>query len=203
MEMLRRALWDVFADGARIVADDGTVATTRTLDAGHLTLPTGRIVASDPLLDPWNEPFSIRVRPGTYSVLLAVVSGEPALVMVSFDDGPPVSWQLTDPPAFSVDSATGCLMDYKVCRFLRRKAEADKYERYSRRFGDALGETDGLWANYCIDAKSGANVVLFRTWGGDGSFQSYWGYTAGGSVACLVTDMYLDLDTVVRVEPPA
>jgi hypothetical protein len=86
-----------------------------------------------------------------------------------------------------------------VCQYLRKKAEADKYERYCRRFRDALDEADGLWANCCIDPASDANVVLFRTWGGDGHPRSYFGYAAGGSVVCLVTDMYLEFDSVVEV----
>jgi hypothetical protein len=190
----------VFADGAKVVrSDDLMVDTAHTLDAGYLALPTGRIVVSDPFLDPWSEPFSARVPPGSYPVLLSVIRGNTALVMVSFRNDPPVSWQPADPPAFGVDSATGCLMDQKVCRFLRKKAEVDKYERYCRGFRDALDETDGLWADCCIDPASGANVVLFRTWGGDGHFRSYFGYAAGGAVACLVTDMYLEFDGVVEV----
>jgi hypothetical protein len=190
----------VFVDGAQVVrTDDQTVDTARTLYAGYLTLPTGRIVASDPFLDPWNEPFSARVPPGSYPVLLSMIRGDIALVMVAFGDNPPVTWQSAEPPAFGVDSAAGCLMDQRVCRFLRKKAQADKYERYYRRFRDALDETDEAWANCCIDPTSGANVVLFRTWGGDGCFRSYFGYTASGALACLVTDMYLEFDGVVEV----
>ncbi len=123
MQLPGPALWDVFADGARVVrSDDGTVETARTLEMGNLTLPTGRIVVSDPFLNPWIDPFSVRVSPDTYPVLLSVIRGDAALVMVAFGNGPPISWQPADPPAFSVDSATGCLMDQKVCRFLRPKS---------------------------------------------------------------------------------
>jgi Protein of unknown function (DUF4241) len=198
------ALWQVFADGAQVVRDDdGTVETAHTLDIGHLTLPTGRIVLSDPFLDPWNEPLSVRVTPGSYPVLLSVIRGDAALVMIAFGNGPPASWRQTEPPTFGVDSGTGVLMDHKVCRFLRRKAEANRYERYSRAFHDALEEADGLSANCCIDRRSGANVILFRTWGGDGHFPSYYGFGADGSVTCLVTDMYLAFDGVVAVKTDA
>jgi hypothetical protein len=202
VELPGPSLWDIFADGARIATIDGTTIA-RTLDLGYLTLPTGRIVASDPFLDPWNEPFSVGVPRGAYLVLLALVWGEVAAVMVYFGDGPPVSWRPADPPAFAVDSATGCLMDHKVCRFLRRRADEDKYERYARRFREAIDETNGLGANYCVDPDSGANIILFRTWGGDGHFPSYFGYSADGSVVCLVTDMYLSLESVVGVEASA
>ena len=201
MKLPSPALWQVFADGAEVVRnDDGTIESSRTLDIGHLTLPTGRIVVSDPFLDPWNEPFSVHVPPGSYPVLLSVIRGDAALVMIAFGDGPPVSWRPTDPSTFGVDSGTGVLMDQKVSRFLRRKAEAARYERYSQRFRDALDEEDGLSANCCIERRTGANVVLFRTWGGDGTFPSYFGFAADGSVACLVTDMYLAFDCVTEVK---
>ena len=183
----------------QIVRNDDVTEDAHTLEVGGLTLPTGRIVLSDPFLDPWNEAFSVLVPPDTYSVFLSVIRGDAALVMVAFGEGPPVSWQPANPPTFGVDSATGCLMDQKVSRFLRRRAKEHKYERYYSRFRDALDETDGLWADCCIDRASGANVVLFRTWGGDGHFPSYFGYTADGIVSCLVIDMYLAFDSVVEV----
>jgi hypothetical protein len=202
VELPGPSLWDIFADGARVATNDGTTIA-HTLDLGYLTLPTGRIVASDPFLDPWNEPFSVGVPRGAYLVLLALVWGDVAAVMVYLGDGTPVSWRPADPPAFAVDSATGCLMDHKVCRFLHRRADEDKYGRYTQRFRQALDETNGLGANYCVDPESGANIILFHTWGGDGNFPSYFGYSAEGSLVCLVTDMYLSLESVVGVQASA
>lgn len=197
MELPGNALWDAFTDGHRFQTDDGEFVTTRIMDAGALVLPTGRIVVSDPILDPFNKPFSVAVAPDNYPVLLSLIKDDVALVMVNFAEGPPVRWQRTKPENFGVDSVTGCLMDHKVSRFLRRKAVEDKYDRYSRRFQDALQENEGLWGNYCVDRSTGANVVLFRTWGGDGTFPSFFGYNAGGEVVCLVTDMFLCFDIVV------
>jgi hypothetical protein len=197
MELPSNALWDAFTDGHRFQTDDGESVTTRVADAGALVLPTGRIVVSDPILDPFNKPFSVAVAPDTYPVLLSLINDDVALVMINFAEGPPVRWQRAKPEVFSVDSATGCLMDHKVSRFLHRKAEDDKYDRYSRRFQDALEEKGGLWGSCCVDRSIGANVVLFRTWGGDGTFPSFFGYNASGEVVCLVTDMFLCFDNVV------
>jgi hypothetical protein len=149
------------------------------------------------------EPFSVRVPTGNYPVLLAVIRDDVGAVIVSFGEGPPVSWRAARPDCFGVDSATGCLMDHKVGRFLRRKADDDKYERYFQRFRDALDESDGLSANYVIGADSGANVVLFHTWGGDCFPRSYFGWSEDGAASCLVVDMCLGYDFVVRVEPPS
>lgn len=197
MELPCNALWDAFSDGHRFQTDDGECVATRIADAGALVLPTGRIIISDPILDPFNKPLSVVVPADNYPVLLSLIKDDVALVMVSFSKGPPVRWKPTKPETFGVDSGTGCLMDHKVSRFLRRKAEDNKYERYSRRFQDALEENEGLWGSHCVDIASGANVVLFRTWGGDGVFPSFFGYSAIGEVTCLVIDMYLCFDHVV------
>jgi hypothetical protein len=197
MKLPSTALWHAFTDGHRFQTDDGEFVATRLADAGALVLPTGRIVASDPILDPFSKPFTIAVPAGTYPVLLSLIKDDVALLMVNFAKGSPVRWQATNPENFGVDSATGCLMDQKVCRFLRRKAENDKYHRYVRRFQDAMEENEGLWGSYCVDCDSGANVVLFRTWGGDGLFPSFFGYNADGEVVCLVTDMFLCFDRVL------
>jgi hypothetical protein len=197
MKLPSNALWEAFIDGHRFQTDDGEFATTCIADAGTLVLPTGRIVVSDPIIDPFNKPFSVAVAPDAYPVLLSIINDDVALVMVNFAEGPPVRWLPAKPKSFRVDSATGCLMDHTVCRLLNRKVENDKYEKYSQRFQGALEENEGLWGSYCIDSKSGANVVLFRTWGGDGTFPSFFGYNAADEVVCLITDMFLSSDHVV------
>jgi hypothetical protein len=197
MELPSNALWDAFTDGHRFETDDGGSVITRIVDAGGLVVPTGRIVVSDPILDPFNKPFSVAVPADTYPVLLSLIKDDVALVMVNFAKGPPVHWKPAKPETFGVDSATACLMDHKVCRFLRRKAENDKYDNFIQRFQDAIEQNEGLWGNYCVDTESGANVILFRTWGGDGVFPSFFGYNAEGEVTCLVTDMFLCSDHVL------
>lgn len=195
------ALWHAFADGHRFVTKHGEVLTTRIEDAGPLVLPTGSIVAGDPILDPWNKPFTVKVPPDSYPVLVSLIRDEVALVMVHFAEGSPVRWQASRPRSFIVDSATGCLMDERVCRLLRRKAESGAYEKFVRRFDNALAENNGLWGKYCLDPDSGANVFLFRTWGGDGSFPSFFGYDSNGNVICLVIDMFLHLNLVTGSVP--
>jgi hypothetical protein len=197
MDLPNMALWHAFAEGHRFLTKDGEAKVTRIADAGALALPTGRIVVSDPILDPFNKPFTVSVPPGRYPVLLSLVDEEVALVMVNFAEGSPSRWEATIPETFIVDSATGCLMDQKVCRFLRRKAENDKYDKYIRRFHDVIDENDGFCANYCLHSESGANVILFPTHGGDGVFPSFFGYNSTGQIVCLVTDMFLCFDHVL------
>jgi hypothetical protein len=180
-------LWLAFRDGHKFELDGGDrFITMRPADAGSLILPSGRIVASDPILNAWNPPFKTSIAPGTYPVHIALGNEDVAFVMVLFDDGPPTRWRKAKPPYFSVDSATGCLMDFRVARFLRQKAEAGKYDRYTHIFDNALVET-GLWAN--VPIGSSANVVLFHTWGGDGSFSVNFGLDDDDAPICLVIDM--------------
>jgi len=191
MNLPSATIWQAFAEGLQFVTKQGERVTTRIVDAGALVLPTGRVVASDPILDPFQKPFTVAVPPGTYPVLLSLIQGDVGLVMVHFAEGTPVRWQAARPDRFAVDSTTGCLMDHKICRFLRRKAECGTYEKYVRRFENAVAENDGLWGSDCLDSESGANVILFRTWGGDGVFPTYLGFDAQGQVVCLVIDMFL------------
>src|SRR5688572_18746134 len=96
------ALWKAFADGQRFITKHGEFLTTRIEDAGALVLPTGWLVAADPILDPWNKPFTVAVPPGSYPVLLSLIKDEVALVMVHFAEGTPVRWQASRPRTFSV-----------------------------------------------------------------------------------------------------
>jgi hypothetical protein len=60
-----------------------------------------------------------------------------------------------------------------------------------------MEENEVLWGNRCVDSESGANVVMFRTWGGDGVFPSFVGHNADGEVVCLITDMFLGFGHVL------
>jgi len=186
------ALWDAFTDGHQFVleGEERGPLVMRTEEVGVLVLPSGRVVTCDPLLDPWRPPFSFRARPGRYPVFAAVTRDDNALILVRFRSRAPVRWETARPDCFGVDSATGCLMDYRVARFLLRRARANKYDRYWRLFND---HKEGRLRSdsVCQDESSGANVILFHTFGGDGTFPFY-GYDARDRLVCLVTDMLLD-----------
>jgi Protein of unknown function (DUF4241) len=201
MDLPDPALWLAFRDGQRFHDRCGNPVEMHTIDGGTLVLPSGRIVASDPLLNPWCEPFSTRVRPGRYPVFCALARRDVAVVMVLFRDGPPVRWRRARPESFGVDSATGCLMDYRVARFLRRQATAGRYQPFWDRFRDTLG--DGLCTDdVCLGRSSGANVLLFHTWGGDCHPASFFGSDARGKVVCLVTDTFLRFHVEETVPDP-
>lgn len=96
-----------FQDGAKFrFGGSDTVVTMSSTDAGSILLPTGRIVAADPLLDPWQQPFTVHVPPGFYPVHFALAGGEVAVAMLLFNEGEPVVWKRAKPRYVSVDSAT-------------------------------------------------------------------------------------------------
>jgi len=90
---------------------------------------------------------------------------------------------------YDVDSGRGCFLDLELARFLLRKAEHGRLERYQRRIESQLDERS--WANVILDESSGANVVAFTTGGGDGKYPSFLGYDNKDCLVCLVTDFGL------------
>jgi hypothetical protein len=60
--------------------DPGTDAVVDVCDAGRLHLPTGRLVACEPLwlagLDPFEAAFSVTVPPGRYPVMVCLARFE-------------------------------------------------------------------------------------------------------------------------------
>lgn len=191
MELPSDALWQAFQDGHQFATNRGSTEM-RCREAGSLVLPTGRLVICDPQFDLVQDPFSFRVEPGEYPVFFSLIGEfEIALQMVLFGDRQPTQWTRTKPGHFSVDSATAAIMDAKLARMLVRAAEKGSFDRHWQRVMNEMEENNGLWANVCLHEKTGANLVAFRTMGGDGSFHSYLGHLPDGTLVCLVTDFFL------------
>ena len=58
-----------FVNGASLLTSSEPV-TVRTIEIGYLNLPSGRVVATGPFSHPEREPFTARVAPGSYPVVL-------------------------------------------------------------------------------------------------------------------------------------
>jgi len=178
-------------------------------DGGDLVLPTGQIVACDPIVCPETQPFTVRASPGSYPVLLSIAHIETdqrvAAAMVRFSDRQPVRWDMALLPdedvneldsdaifGYDVDSGEGCFMDVRAARVLVRKRSRDN--DFFSRLMDEMRETyvpTWSWLNKVLDAGTGANLVTFSTGCGDGRYASYFGYTAKGKLVCLVTDFFV------------
>ncbi|WP_085833640.1 DUF4241 domain-containing protein [Clostridium merdae] len=184
--------------------DVKTWITTQSL--GELFLPTGKIVANDPLCLYETAPFEKAVAPGKYPVTLYLLHyGDDTRVAYSeirFSNATPVSFEtatrvgddiatLAEDEFFGygVDSGTGGFTDYETCM------EYDKMLRESEKY--TWAEMDALLAESYVDTYSTANICLpeseknviaFSSGYGDGVYPSFWGLDQNNQPCRLITD---------------
>jgi len=189
-----------FEDGGRAVSSFGDVRFYRQ-PLGELYLPSGRIAACDPFVDPEVAPFARAVPSGRYPVDLAVARFDDgdervAAARLRFGVGEPARWEPAvtgrggrDDGGYGVDSARGCLASTEALTVhAGRLAEGDEH---TERIGEAMARSyrhTREWANVVLDEESGLNIIVFSTGMGDGFYDSFWGLDPAGRPACLVTD---------------
>src|SRR4028119_676519 len=59
-------------------------------------------------------------------------------------------------------------------------------------------DPDTYTFNLTLDPDTGANAIAFGSGDGDGSYASYWGFTADDELACLVTDFGVLLEYITQ-----
>jgi len=179
--------------------------TIELIEIGHIFLPSGQMVACDPLTLWQANPFVQTVTVGRYPVTLSVARypnqthKRVAMAKVTFRDHPALSWEMAVTASqdiaqlemgefygYGVDSGTGSFLDAQALELLRAKGET-----YHEMMIDELQKTDFLWANLTLEMESGINVVAFSSGYGDGAYPSSWGYDSNGEVVCLITDFGL------------
>lgn len=173
--------------------------------AGDLSLPSGRIVACDPLVSGLRDPFVQTVRPGRYAVDLALArrpaQGERvALARVRFTKRQPTVWVMAlrkgEKEAalgagrifgYSAESGTGSFMDVET---------AVDHNLTARDDIDAILEEltanyrpQRYWLDYPVARRH--NVVMFSAGNGAGIYASYFGIDETGDVCVLVTDFQI------------
>jgi hypothetical protein len=164
------------------------------LTIGELELPTGEIVACDPLITGLSRPaFSRKVKPGRYPVTLLQAQGCIAAAVLRFGSGSPTRWELATfvpdrPPVyksefleFIVDDAVASFMDKSVLTLMSDQEELDEY----------LADVACTIDRFCIDSPiegNPINVVMFDTGYGDGAYRSFWGLDATGEPLLLMAD---------------
>lgn len=161
---------------------------------GELELPTGEIVACDPLITGLGRPaFSRKVKPGRYPVILLEAQGRIAAAVVRFGPSLPLHWELATfaldrPPAYEpdlfeliVDDAVASFMDKSILTLMSDPQELDDY----------LAHLACTIDRFCIDSPiegNPINVAVFDTGFGDGGYRSFWGLDATGEPVLLMTD---------------
>jgi uncharacterized protein DUF4241 len=206
----------LLTEGARY-SDERVEYVIERHPAGEVHLPTGQVVACDPLVfADGAAPFMVTVRAGTYPlyVWVAVLYRDSveeqrrvAALQLVVSDGTPARYQMAttagqDLPelgedsyfGFPVDAGTATLADLTAVRAL---AEWD-YERLDDAYIPAqspLAPVPGGIYTAVTDEVTGTNVTVVASGWGDGLYPTFIGYASSGEVASFTTDfMVIPLD---------
>jgi hypothetical protein len=189
----------VFTPGTRFAREDGGPLEISTRVVGELKVPTGWIVASDPLTTDFQlegGAFSRQTPTGVFPVEVALAHFQPdsqevvcARVRFGPADARAVRWEVAfcpgEPPGsglpgYGVDTGTGCFFDEAACAVVD-EATTEAWLAALRK------NTRGGWTWHIAEVGK-ANVIMFTSGGGDGIYTSYWGLDAEDRIVELVTD---------------
>lgn len=175
-------------------------------ELGELNLPTGKIVACDPLVAPETPPFSGQVKGGKYPVTLYIHCIDDdkrvGFAKLSFSEKLPSRFELAVSEGqnleeldkgefygYGVDSGTGGFMDEKTAASLAELM--DRSEDYCVPGLDEMLEDSYVYtystANYTLPGTE-LNLAAFSSGFGDGAYPTYWGLDDEDNVCCLITD---------------
>ena len=197
--MIPTYLSQLLTDGAVLDSDFGH-ARLECRGIGTLKLPTGRIVACDPAVEPDLPPFAVSVAPGTWpvGVSIAHLPGDDQRISAAWirlSDATPDQWEYAqregrperEAPAYGVDSAIGAFVSAEGAITLAAHLDDDSLDDLAEKM-EAHYEPTREWAVVPVPGTDGLELAAFSSGLGDGSYVSYWGYGAGGEIVCLLTD---------------
>lgn len=155
-------------------------------EVGKLRLPSGRLVACDPMVGDGTRPFAERLEPGTYAVEVAQLRSPgsviPLGIRLRVRAGEVTRWDAMQTKPFPVDSATACFIDAVAMKPLFAMQDLrDPMPVYER----IWASTDG---RLVLDAASGANIVTVRSGFGDGFYAAWAGRDASGALLSIAVD---------------
>lgn len=205
----------LFAPGARHDFSRfraGCVVTVRIEQAATLRLPSGRLTAGQPWVSfpdgAERYAFVQRVAPGDYPVELIMADfndpGNPqgnvsfcavAAARVAVRGEPAASWRMAlQPGQDDADLAPDAFFGYPVDGGMGSFGSPEARDALARdpdteAIMDAAEDViDADDVGIYVDEATGDNIVMFRSGDGDGHYGTWVGYTAGGEIACFVTD---------------
>lgn len=199
-------------------ADFEDLKTNQNYDrffAGNLSLPTGKIVCTDPLYRELGLPQLWTVLPGNYPVYLYIglkndFAGRVAYAELSLKDEIPVHWELSliDETGlieviigmFPVECGLGCFCDEQtwkkyndeIAAFYKTNPEGNYYldilENHFKE-NEAIPQSSrgGDWINYTpVNCEN--NIIMFGSGWGDGIYPRYVGFNEKGEPVKLIAD---------------
>ncbi|MDQ8023147.1 MAG: DUF4241 domain-containing protein [Moraxellaceae bacterium] len=178
----------------------------RSQAVGELYLPSGRLVACDPLVS-CGDAFAARVPAGRFPLQLAIArNGDDervALAKIVFAEGPIASWELAVTPAqdvstlkpgeffgYGVDSGTGGFMDADALTAFEAERERGG-EKFDQQLFDALDKTYRHTWSWHLHQTTGGTVAMFSSGYGDGAYPTYRGYDKAGKLVAVITDFMI------------
>jgi hypothetical protein len=198
---------DLALTPAYSVMRDGISYVVEPVELGPVLLPTGQVVACDPLV-PRTAPFVETVGPGRYALRAWVAAVHKdgaewqrritALQLVIVDE-PAVLWTMALIPGqdvaeldedgyfgYPVSAGTGTLADRVAIEALSKWT----YDQIDEAFIPAKIPLDPIEAVSAAtaDEETGANVYVVGSGWGDGCYATYLGRTADGNISSFVTD---------------
>lgn len=175
-------------------------------ELGEINLPTGKIVACDPLVCPEELPFSKQVKAGRYPVTLYIHCIDDdkrvGFAKLTFSDKLPSRFELAVNEeqnleelkegyifGYGVDSGTGSFMDEKAAaKVVELMDSAEDYN---------IPELEDMLEKTYVDTYCTANfripgtdldLAAFSSGFGDGLYPTYWGFDENDNICCLITD---------------
>ena len=204
-----------FSSGSLL--QNGKPVEFQCLKVGHLLITSGTLAASDPFVFPNPPPFTQAIPFGRYPVSVAIAclgTGEErdervAFARVELSNLPVTSWTMAtterqDPSAlehdgyfgYGVDAGTGCFMDPVAGRLLAERMDRD--DEYFNVIIDGMETTYNdtrSWFDWRPSPERDENIICFSSGWGDGSYPSFFGFSADGRVCALLTDFFILTDS--------
>lgn len=168
-------------------------------------LPTGKIVANDPICLYEFEPFSIQVKPGIYPVYIYIyhlkTDQRVAFAEIRFNEEIPTQYEFAVVEKnekirfknikysnYGVDSGTGGFMDHELAVHIQNYSQEQSDELFAD-MRDMIEETYvSTFSTLDYTPKDEeANIVGFSSGWGDGGYISYFGYNDKSQVCNLIT----------------
>jgi hypothetical protein len=184
-----------------------------TFEAGHIYLPSGELIACDPLITSDMSVFSILFPKGDFPVLVhkEIESNCVAYVEIVFSENAILDWKLAVSSdqntaellegeifGFPVESGMGCLMDKEAQRDLNileqkifQRKGADFRGLYEEFFHEHFYQEEGAINQYAFLKPSEENpgtIFAFETGYGEGFYASYIGFDKENEPAKLVVE---------------
>lgn len=137
-----------FVTGTTVIQGDKILVFSKK-EIGRIKMPTGRLIACDPILLIVDSPFTRTLPEGEYVVEIATIPIEDydfiAFARIQFTDQTAIKWEMALVPGqdinalrkeefygYSVDSGTGSFMDQRGFKELQNRINQD--ERYIEKF---------------------------------------------------------------------